>query len=348
MPMNSCWNVLRRAALASSLLLGAVVALAADGAPKILKQVDPTYPPDLRKRGVNGEVVVELNVDAKGNVTEARAVSSSQPEFEAPAVQAAKRWKFTPGTRDGAASSMTVRMPVKFQSDLFDDTLLQQHEARPAAAITPPTPRKPIRVVYPYELAIAGETGHAEAVCIVDPNGYVSDAAVSLASAPAWASALRAAIEATLFEPAQQSGAAVEARWERAFEFGRAGSDAAIDAQTAQLIAQLKAGQKPVTPRELDRIPQRRSGSSPRLPIELWREGRGGTATIELFLGPDGRVLLLRAAKSDDERLAWAAMTAMQDWQFDAPLLNGQPTFARLGYPVNFAPPKTAPAPSGG
>lgn len=331
--------------MAAAIVIGTllpVTAVAAETAPKIVKQVDPQFPAALRTRGVNGEVVVELEVDAKGNVAAARLVSSSHEELSAPALAAAKRWKFSPGTRDGVAVSMTVRLPVRFQSELFEDTLLQQHESRAPAKPTVPTPRKPIRVVYPFDLALAGETGRAEAACIVDANGYVREAVVSLASAPAWAAAVTAAIEAAVFEPAQQAGAPVEARWDHSFQFGGTGGDAPIDASTAQLIAQLKAGQKPVTARDLDRIPQRKSGSSPRLPIGLWREGRGGSATIELFLGPDGRVLLMRAAKSDDDRLAWAAMTAMQDWQFEAPLRNGEPTFARIGVPVNFAPPKPA------
>jgi TonB family protein len=60
------------------------------------------------------EVLVGFVVDTKGNVTDAQVVKSSHHEFDAAAVSAVSRWKFTPGRRSGVAVSTRMRVPVRF------------------------------------------------------------------------------------------------------------------------------------------------------------------------------------------------------------------------------------------
>src|SRR5689334_1774169 len=54
--------------------------------------VQPAYPPLARDSGV---VLVEARIDASGNVVAATAIRS-RPPFDAPAIDALRRWKFTP------------------------------------------------------------------------------------------------------------------------------------------------------------------------------------------------------------------------------------------------------------
>lgn len=74
----------------------------------------PAYPFELRRDGIPGEVVVSFLVGANGEVTGVRATKSTQPEFESAAVEAIKKWKFTPGQRAGFPVNARVEMPIVF------------------------------------------------------------------------------------------------------------------------------------------------------------------------------------------------------------------------------------------
>ncbi len=85
-----------------------------DQAPAPRFQARPTYPFELRRQGIGGEVVVEFIVDAHGEVQQARALRSTHREFEAAAVAAVAKWKFRPGRKGGAAVPTRLQVPVVF------------------------------------------------------------------------------------------------------------------------------------------------------------------------------------------------------------------------------------------
>src|SRR5450432_1067322 len=68
-----------------------------DWIPRAKVQIPPDYPSTLRNAGITGTVNVEFEVDTKGTVVKARAVSSSRTEFEAAAIRAVLKWRFEPG-----------------------------------------------------------------------------------------------------------------------------------------------------------------------------------------------------------------------------------------------------------
>lgn len=83
--------------------------------PRPLRQVAPTYPPALKRQKVNGTVNVVFIVDPQGNVIAPRVERSTHPEFEKPALNAIRRWKFSPGKKDGKAVKVRVRAPMIFK-----------------------------------------------------------------------------------------------------------------------------------------------------------------------------------------------------------------------------------------
>lgn len=86
-----------------------------DKAPVLVASVSPEYPRDLRKAKVEGSVVLVFLLDESGRVDDARVETSSRPEFERPAIDAVKKWKFKPGEREGAAVKTHMRLPIKFK-----------------------------------------------------------------------------------------------------------------------------------------------------------------------------------------------------------------------------------------
>ncbi|MEO6567659.1 MAG: TonB family protein [Opitutaceae bacterium] len=81
-----------------------------DGIPQVKYRTDVQYPFEMRRLGLDGQVVVEFVVDQDGNVNGAFAVRSSQSDFEVNAVSAVSKWKFKPGVK--AAQNVNTRMQV--------------------------------------------------------------------------------------------------------------------------------------------------------------------------------------------------------------------------------------------
>lgn len=85
-----------------------------DQAPRVVSQQAPQYPPDMKKRKIQGTVHVLFIVDKDGRVKEPRVQKSDNPAFDAPALGAVKRWRFEPGKVGGEAVQFRMRVPITF------------------------------------------------------------------------------------------------------------------------------------------------------------------------------------------------------------------------------------------
>lgn len=94
---------------------GKIFSLSAlDKIPQIKFKVPTQYPHEMRRSGMSGEVVVSFVVDRQGEVRAATIVSSTHFAFEAPALQAVTRWKFSPGIKNGVPVDTQVIQPLAF------------------------------------------------------------------------------------------------------------------------------------------------------------------------------------------------------------------------------------------
>jgi len=83
--------------------------------PEPVSQVAPTYPPELRKAKIEGLVTLVFVLNEEGHVEEPRVENSSRPEFEKPALEAIRKWRFRPGMKSGQAVRTFVRVPMRFR-----------------------------------------------------------------------------------------------------------------------------------------------------------------------------------------------------------------------------------------
>lgn len=83
--------------------------------PEPVSQVAPAYPPELRKAKIEGLVTLIFVLDENGRVEEPRVENSSRPEFEKPALEAIRKWRFRPGEREGQKVRTYVRLPMRFR-----------------------------------------------------------------------------------------------------------------------------------------------------------------------------------------------------------------------------------------
>jgi protein TonB len=72
-----------------------------DRVPRRMRTVMPAYPHELRRAGVNGDVVLVVIIDVNGSVEVERVVSATNREFEAAAIKAAEQCVFEPPLRAG-------------------------------------------------------------------------------------------------------------------------------------------------------------------------------------------------------------------------------------------------------
>jgi protein TonB len=88
-----------------------------DQKPMPVHQAKPVYPYDMRQKGISGTVTVDFIVDPDGNVRNAVAVRSTNPEFEASAVSAVSKWKFKPGRKASRAVFTHMQVPIEYTLD---------------------------------------------------------------------------------------------------------------------------------------------------------------------------------------------------------------------------------------
>ena len=83
--------------------------------PEAVAQVAPTYPAELRKAKIEGSVTLVMILGEDGRVEDPRVENSSRPEFEKPALEAIRKWRFRPGEKDGKPVRSYLRIPMKFR-----------------------------------------------------------------------------------------------------------------------------------------------------------------------------------------------------------------------------------------
>ena len=83
--------------------------------PRLLKPVAPRYPPKAWDADIEGDVVLLLEVDAKGKVIAAEVVSTPGHGMEIAALVAAKRMVFSPARIDGKPVKVRIRYTFRFR-----------------------------------------------------------------------------------------------------------------------------------------------------------------------------------------------------------------------------------------
>ncbi len=75
----------------------------------------PSYPASAFENNQSGEVVLRVDVDAQGKVSDVRVLSATNPGvFDAASIAAARQWTYHPAMKDGKAVAAAVRIPITF------------------------------------------------------------------------------------------------------------------------------------------------------------------------------------------------------------------------------------------
>jgi TonB family protein len=156
----------------SSVFAQAPVRVGGDIKPPVRTEyVAPVYPPIAQQAKIQGTVVLEIVIGPTGAVTEARSLRQN-PLLDAAAVDAVRKWKYTPTLLNGAA--VPVIMTVTLNFDLGKDrqspviieaTINKDGSVRDTRVINIP----PAEIAQPLRQVVAAP---ADPQVIVVPAGY--------------------------------------------------------------------------------------------------------------------------------------------------------------------------------
>lgn len=82
--------------------------------PRLVRQVQPVYPPLAKQARIHGDVVIESVIDQQGKVTQMKVVSGS-PLLVQAAMQALEQWRYQPTLLNGEPIAVDMFVTVHFQ-----------------------------------------------------------------------------------------------------------------------------------------------------------------------------------------------------------------------------------------
>jgi periplasmic protein TonB len=84
-------------------------------APELLREVKPDYTEEARRRGLTGDVVLEIVVRSDGRVGSVKVTRGLGAGLDERAVDAVRQWRFSPARRYGTPVDVVVEVAVEFR-----------------------------------------------------------------------------------------------------------------------------------------------------------------------------------------------------------------------------------------
>ncbi len=81
--------------------------------PVAIHQIDARYPAEIE--GQHADVILIVTLDAQGNVTDVKVDQSGGPPFDNAAMQAVRKWTFSPATKNGKPFAARMKIPFHFE-----------------------------------------------------------------------------------------------------------------------------------------------------------------------------------------------------------------------------------------
>jgi TonB family protein len=208
---------------------------------------------------------------------------------------------------------------------------------RPLVAV-----KRQVDPVFPRSLLDLGVTqGEARVVVSIGPDGRVAEMLVIGYTHPAFGQAATNALREWEFEPPTFQGQPASVQREMRFDFESRGVVITMDvssyvAMRAMSIFSERYVYRPVTLKELDRIPTPLNTVSPLYPQSLIEQKRGGSATVEFFIDEQGNVRMPSVLSADDPDAGVTSVLAVKEWKFEPPTRNGRPVLVKAHQTFRF------------
>ena len=325
---------------------------ARDKQPEVVIQPEPVYPDSMMQSDMVGSVMIAFVVDANGGVSEPKVLSSSNLNFELPAIDAVLRWKFKPGTKDGVPVSTRMAIPVAFTLSDDDNPFFKGKSTHDIPRLTKeqiaqlpedlrydvaPKAYGMIYPVYPYEMLRDGRKGEATVEMLVDARGDIRKATVTQATAPEFGQAALAACDYFGFHPARLKGKPTSTLVTLKQQFDN-NIPSVTAADRAMLRLEKNTPEKIIGYNKLDSKPKPVFQRQPEFPLAARQEKlTEGNAVVEFLIDTEGKVRLPRVVSATHPSFGCMAVQAVSGWRYEPPMSEGRPVVARARVPFNFS-----------
>jgi TonB family protein len=307
--------------------------------------------------GLLGSVELEFLVNAEGHVRNPTVISSNNPWYERPAIDAILQWKFEPGQREGRAVEMTARQVIGFDwpSTLAGGVWTMQkergHDNLPLELRwdDPPLPTATNFPVYPADAFLTGRSGRAVVRFVVDHQGRADPMKVVDATAPEFGEAAMASVATWRFKPAMRAGVPCSASIQLEYSFDPSGSPSVLVTEGMEEVGRELSRKNPQVFEftSLDEAPRALSRRAPVYPMALRRAGQPGEAVIEFFIDKEGDAVVPRIVSATATEFGFAAAQAVAVWRFEPPRKGGKAVITRVKMPISFKVPVETKLPDG-
>jgi len=84
----------------------------AKNAPKLIAKVNPVYPPEAKKAGIEGKVVLRATIEKDGSVSNVY-VTSGNPALVKAATDAVQQWRYEPSVTGSIVTTVTISFSLE-------------------------------------------------------------------------------------------------------------------------------------------------------------------------------------------------------------------------------------------
>jgi len=296
--------------------------------PKLIKTVDPVYPEEARKAGIEGIVVLEATTDKTGHVKSVRVLKSI-PMLDQAAIDAVKQWVYEPMVIDGEPKGVTFTTTTRFTLDsektgegkvggVVGGVIGTKQEFKSAKDIKPPKLLKSVDPVYPEEARKAGIEGTVVVEATTDERGRVQSVRV-LKSIPMLDQAAIDAVKQWVYEPMVIDGEPKGITFTTTCRFSLESE------KMGKAVEQGITGTKPAVRAVKDiHPPKLLKGVKPVYPEEARKAKIEGVVILEVTTDIYGQVIDTKILRSIPE-LDQAAMDAVKQWIYEPMIIDGEP-----------------------
>ena len=203
---------------------------------KIAREVKPVFPVRMLQEGIaHGEVIVAINVDEHGEITDLLPIRYTHKEFANVAIPALREWKFHPLVYKGETARAVAEVIFRFEvegvlvvqrtisafpeRDLYSFDHYDYEPCSPADLDRHLTLRQVVKPVYTKDLSDKAITGEVQVEFYIDESGRTRFPVATFAEHDLLAMLAAAAVEQWRFDPPTRRGQPVIVRAQQKFSF---------------------------------------------------------------------------------------------------------------------------------
>lgn len=184
------------------------VRLAGEKRPKIIRKVNPIYPDEAKKKGLQGIVIVEAVLGKDGRVKAARVVGSPEPLLAQAALDAVKKWEYEPFVSAKGCQELLFTVTITFALQDGDKKAAGAAPNRLDEAQKPRIVKK-VKPVYPEAALQEKLQGTVVIEIYTNEKGQVRAARILESASPILNDAALKAVRQWEYEPFVKDGKAV-------------------------------------------------------------------------------------------------------------------------------------------